>query len=236
METTPTNANKKPPLLKKDSHLYGISTSFVQEHKKPVKNWYKSIAIRQRCHGLLADKFKGRDKLLTTVSVCLTAVTSSAIFTSTTPVNDDINAHTQKNTSQLLAVFAGVLAAVNTILQAITKQLQYAQLGEQHKIAYKKCSKLRFRLEDILGAHCEDDGKIDRERLASWLKSYSELLDSAPIIPQTTFNERKCDQNIDISWVTDEGVEEKDEENQNFFHKSVRALFPKKDRDPEIKS
>jgi hypothetical protein len=116
---------------------------------KPITKWYRGIVVRQSCHSHLASEYLQRDLYMNTLSVALTAITSSAIFTSlspaatsssatsisqqeeiddidldgdTTTTSRDINSY-PIDTSNILALAAGTIAALNTVLQAVLRTL-----------------------------------------------------------------------------------------------------------------
>ena len=189
-------SSTSPPTKKEQEHL-----SYNPKHPKPLKIWARGIAIRQTSHSNIAEKFYRREKFLTTLSVALTALTSSAIFTSISPrllgnevhgvvaENDaDATPSTTRSTlSFYLACLAGIVAAGNTVLQAVHKSLNYAQVSEQHYIAFKRFTKMRYRLEAIVGNSYEDDGHVHDTALKNWIHDYGDVLESSPIIPQDEF-------------------------------------------------
>jgi len=170
---------------------------------KPIKKWYRGLIVRQSCHNRLASDFLARDTHLSTLSVVLTALTSSAIFVSLTPLASatgdelamELEASTSTTTisssistagvsawSQILAVLAGTIAACNTVLQGITRTLYYGQRGERHLRAYREYSVLRFQLENIVGDKPRyAEHKVDRTRLEAWIRSYEEVLEESPV-------------------------------------------------------
>jgi hypothetical protein len=115
---------------------------------KPVNKWYRGLVVRQSCHSHLASDYLYRDLYMNTLSVALTAITSSAIFTSLSPAaassssttsqqqeeivdidlngdattSSDINSY-PIDTSNSLALAAGCIAALNTVLQAVMRTL-----------------------------------------------------------------------------------------------------------------
>jgi len=111
---------------------------------KPINKWYRGLVVRQWCHNHIASNYLGYDLKLNTLSVALTAITSSAIFTSLSPAavasdgaeleldgvtttgSSDINSYNSGTSNRLanrLALAAGCIAAFNTILQAIMQTL-----------------------------------------------------------------------------------------------------------------
>jgi hypothetical protein len=111
---------------------------------KPVNKWYRGLVVRQWCHSHLASNYLRYDLNLNTLSVALTAITSSAIFTSLSPASvasnvaeleldgdtttggSDINSYNSGASNRLankLALAAGCIAAFNTILQAVMQTL-----------------------------------------------------------------------------------------------------------------
>jgi hypothetical protein len=107
---------------------------------KPVNKWYRGLVVRQWCHSHLASNYLRYDLNLNTFSVALTAISSSAIFTSLSPAamasdgaeleldgdsttdSSDINSY-NSGTSNRLALAAGCIAAFNTVLQAVMQTL-----------------------------------------------------------------------------------------------------------------
>ena len=119
----------------------------------------------------MAEDLMTKDMYYNTLSVGITAITSSAIFTSLAPSTGGgaIEIATGGNA---LAVFAGVLAASNTILQAIMKTMNYARRGEQHRVAFKNFTKIRFKMENLIGdsenySHHEE---INEKYLNDWIE------------------------------------------------------------------
>jgi len=164
-----------------------VATEHNKNHLKPLQRWYEDVMTRMNSHSILADKFDSTERALTTISVGLTAVTSSLIFTSISPGAPAPSATSDERdggTNSRLAIFAGILSALNTVLQAITKNLQLAQAAEQHQIAFKQFTKMRFRIENILGLGHRDDPDLDRDLLNDWIKEYQGLIESSPILPQ----------------------------------------------------
>ena len=151
---------------------------------KPLKVWYRSMVIRQSCHSHLADKYISKDMYFNTASITITAITSSAIFTSLVPSTAAKAA--QAGTYNSLAVTAGILAAFNTVLQAIMKTTAYHRRGENHLIAFKQYTKMRFQLENLIGDKMSyyHHSEIDDRMLDVWIEKYEELLESEPMIPQ----------------------------------------------------
>jgi hypothetical protein len=66
---------------------------------------------------------------------------------------------------------------------------QYSTRGEQHLAAYKQFTKLRFKLETMIGEKPKygQHGNIDKVLLDVWIAKYEEALESSPIIPQRVF-------------------------------------------------
>ena len=158
--------------------------------RKPLKNWHRKLVIKQSCRSLMAEDLMTKDMYYNTLSVGITAITFSAIFTSLAPSTGGgaIDIATGGNA---LAVFAGVLAASNTILQAIMKTMNYARRGEQHRVAFKNFTKIRFKMEKLIGdsknySHHEE---FNEKYLNDWIEKYEELLDDEPIIPQDILEE-----------------------------------------------
>jgi hypothetical protein len=178
-------------------------------HKKPIQKWARAIAIRQTCHSKMADTFHRKDKFLNTISVSLNAITSSVIFTSIAPnlkpkskailavrgKEDEITSDGVPPVSVsfpfVLSCTAGFISLVNTVLQAVGGCLNYAQLAEQHHTAFKLFTKMRYRLEIMVGSTYEDDGHIVASELKDWIHDYGEVLESAPIIPQEVFDKAR---------------------------------------------
>mmetsp|Transcript_10951 Transcript_10951/g.23273 ORF Transcript_10951/g.23273 Transcript_10951/m.23273 type:complete len:277 (+) Transcript_10951:120-950(+) len=179
---------------------------------KPIKKWYRGLIIRQSCHSHLASYYIKMERYLSTISVALTAVTSSAIFTSLSPTTPTDNLHqflgvatneTNEGDDDLnkpvddtmdfhskLAVTAGLIACFNTVLQGITRTLKYGMRGEQHLRAYRDFSRLRFKLESIVGDKPKySPHTIDAAKLQKWIEKYEEVLEESPIIPQKVFEE-----------------------------------------------
>ncbi len=152
-------------------------------HKKPFKSWARGALIRQICHSELATWYERTDKILNTITVTLTAISSSAIFAAVNP-SVDSSIPSGKN---YLSWGAGFVAVISTILQAIMKALSYASLAEQHKLAARQFTKVRFRLEIICGNNYVDDGHVNTDKVAEWIREYEELLDSTPVVPQKLF-------------------------------------------------
>lgn len=168
---------------------------YNEYHPKPIRTWARGIAIQQTCHSYLAEKFRKYEQILATTSVFLTALTSSAIFTSISPLGNQ-GANTNNGTddttstssfSVKLSAIAGTIAALNTILQAVHKHLQFASRSEQHFLAFKRFTKIRFQLESLAGDKYRDDGKLNEALLKDWIDGYGEVLESAPNIPQEVF-------------------------------------------------
>jgi hypothetical protein len=153
--------------------------------RKPLRNWYRTIVIKQSCHSLMAEDLMTKDMYYNTLSVGITAITSSAIFTSLAPSTGggalDIAAG-----GNALAFTAGVLAASNTILQAVMKTLNFARRGEQHLVAFKNFTKMRFKMENLIGdsKNYNHHEEINEKNLNDWIEKYEELLEDEPIIPQ----------------------------------------------------
>ena len=53
--------------------------------RKPLKNWHQKLVIKQSCRSLMAEDLMTKDMYYNTLSVGITAVTFSAIFTSLEP-------------------------------------------------------------------------------------------------------------------------------------------------------
>eukprot|EP00532_Pseudo-nitzschia_australis_P009568 CAMPEP_0168238566 /NCGR_PEP_ID=MMETSP0140_2-20121125/20964_1 /TAXON_ID=44445 /ORGANISM="Pseudo-nitzschia australis, Strain 10249 10 AB" /LENGTH=149 /DNA_ID=CAMNT_0008172627 /DNA_START=367 /DNA_END=816 /DNA_ORIENTATION=+ len=124
-----------------------------------------------------------------TISVAITALTSSAIFTSLVKNDHEGTKLSQAGPSKYLALSAGILAALNTILQAIMKNMAYARRGESHLNAFKQYTKMRFKMENLVGdtvSYYHHDG-VDNTLLDEWVVKYEELLELEPIIPQEIF-------------------------------------------------
>jgi hypothetical protein len=150
----------------------------------------------------MAEDLMTKDMYYNTLSVGITAITSSAIFTSLAPSTGGgaIDIAAGGNT---LDLFAGVLAASNTILQAIMKTMNYARRGEQHLVAFKNFTKMRFKMENLIGdsknySHHEE---INEKSLNDWIEKYEELLDYEPIIPQDILEEiTDREDNAGLKW------------------------------------
>ena len=185
---------------------------------KPIKKWYRGLVIRQCCHSHLASKYLYQDMCMNTFSVALTAITSSAIFTSLSPSSSSSSQPVNYNYDQVmedgvadgegdtvafvnptaqttpvvhipvdyastLALLAGIIAAFNTVLQGISRTQGYGQRGEQHLHAYKNFSRLRFKLENIIGDKPKygDHENVDTNLLDNWIKKYEEVLEESPV-------------------------------------------------------
>mmetsp|Transcript_23292 Transcript_23292/g.34532 ORF Transcript_23292/g.34532 Transcript_23292/m.34532 type:complete len:250 (+) Transcript_23292:69-818(+) len=162
----------------------GSTLKFNKKHPRPIEAWSRAISIRQACHSSLSTKYAKFDKSMNTVNVTLTALSSSAIFASMHPTGGSSG-------TSYLPFGAGAIAVASTILQSVQKALQYAQLAEQHKVANRQLTKIKFRLEVITGENFEDDGTLNMERLTEWVREYEDLLESAPIIPQYLFEKER---------------------------------------------
>jgi hypothetical protein len=105
---------------------------------KPINKWYRGLVVRQCCHSHLASTYIKNDLYMNTLSVALTAITSSAIFTSLSPAAAATNSNSSgggggggsnaeleldNGESNRLALAAGCIAAFNTVLQAIMQTL-----------------------------------------------------------------------------------------------------------------
>ncbi len=180
-------------------------------HKRPIKSWARGIIIRQACHSKLATSYTQMDNRLNTLSVTLTALSSSAVFATINPTVD-MTLNGIPNSKNYLAWGAGLIALASTVLQAIVKALNYATLAEQHRMATSQFTRLRFRLELVVGDHYVDDGNLNMEKLAEWTREYEDLLESTPVIPQDIFaKQRKLELNAECKWQKemDEYKEEK---------------------------
>ena len=162
------------------------TNNFNPHHKKPIQRWYRDVAIRQQSHSELAEDYDSKERFLTTCAVGLNAIVSSVIFTS---VNNNQSSDPDNELAlfHTLTILAGVISAINTVLQAITKNLQFAEGAEQHQQAFRQFTQMRFRLENIFGNEYIDDEKIDRSYLNEWINEYRDLLESSPLIPQDIF-------------------------------------------------
>jgi len=154
--------------------------TFNKDHKKPIDAWQRGIIISQKCHSQLAETFARSDRILNTFSLTLTALSSSAIFASVNPPDD-----WGKN---VISYVAGMIAVVSTILQAVHRALQHVLFAEQHKQAAIALTKLRFRLELIVGDNLKDTGNLNYRDLNEWARDYDDALESAPLIPQNYFD------------------------------------------------
>lgn len=166
---------------------------------KPLKTWYRTLVIRQSCHSQMAEDFQQKDRRINTISVAITAITSSSIFSSLAPPDPN-----EKSSSySFMALFAGVLAAVNTVILAIAKTCNYARKGENHLAAFKDYTRLRFKMENLVGdkqSYYHHDG-IDDADLDKWIEKYTALLESEPIIPQDVFEEvEEKEDNAGLKW------------------------------------
>ncbi len=169
-------------------------------HKRPIRSWARGIIIRQACHSKLATKYTRIDNWLNLISVTLTALSSSAVFATINP-SIDMTLDGIPNSKNYLSWGAGLVAVTSTILQAIVKAMNFATLAEQHRMATRQLTKLRFRLELVVGDNFVDDGKLKMEKLAEWTREYEDLLDSAPIIPQDLFAEqRTLELETELEW------------------------------------
>ena len=170
---------------------------------KPIKKWYRGLIIRQSCHSHLASYYLKMERYLSTMSVALTAITSSAIFTSLSPstptnnfyrvlgiatngtnVGDDLNLFVDDSMDfqSKLAIAAGLIACANTVLQGITRTLKYGMRGEQHLRAYRDFSRLRFKLESIVGDQPKYSAHtLDTAKLQKWIEKYEEVLEESPV-------------------------------------------------------
>lgn len=179
--------------IPQESDMYNdrdsMSTIETGAPKKPLKTWYRGLVIHQSCHSQMAEDMINKDMYFNTISVGITAITSSAIFTSLAPNSDGgIKTAGGGNT---LAVSAGILAAFNTVLQAVMKTVNYARKGEQHLAAFKRFTKMRFKMENLIGNTTTYDhhDQIDEKKLNDWIEKYEELLEQEPIIPQEILEE-----------------------------------------------
>ena len=176
---------------------------------KPLKTWYRSLVIRQSCHSHMAEDMIAKDMYFNTISVAITAITSSAIFTSLVPSSPNSIEEAQTGGYNTLAILAGVLAAFNTVLQAIMKTMAYNRKGEQHLVAFKMFTRMRFKMENLIGdrkrySHHED---IDDKMLSEWIEKYVELLESEPIIPQDILEEMsEKEDNAGLKWTRADDV------------------------------
>jgi len=171
---------------------------------RPFEKWYRGIAIRQLAHSELAAKFSRMNMYMNTLSVALTALTSSAIFTSISPpaleYYGDYNTTSASATASAtdstigylnLALLAGVISAFNTVLQGVMTTLAYGTKGEQHLAAFKAYTRMRFQLEDMIGEngefnHCLESN--EQEEAKKWVEKFLEVQESSPIVPQDVFD------------------------------------------------
>ena len=185
-----------------------IQIGNIQGVSKPLIKWYRSLVIRQRCHSHLASEYLYKDTMLNTITVGLTALTSASIFLSIPPSgaanaidsNMGVNEYEEITTTtrnlavedevtratdftQTLTMLAGVVSAMNTVLQGITRTLKWGESYEQHLRAYKDLSKLRFELESILGTRPKFGSAqiVNKVALDSWIVKYEEVLDTSPV-------------------------------------------------------
>jgi len=157
---------------------------------KPLKVWYRNLVIRQACHSHMADSYISKDTYFNTISVAVTALSSCAIFISLVPSAVGADAVGIRvpliGPYNALALIAGVLAACNTVLQAILKTKAYNRKGENHRSAFKQYTKMRFKMENLIGDRRSyyHHNEIDEKLLDGWIEKYEELLETEPIIPQ----------------------------------------------------
>ncbi len=201
-----------------------ITSSIVHNahHKKPFKSWARGVLVRQICHSELATRYDRTDKILNTVTVTLTALSSSAIFAA---VNPSVN-NSFPGGKNYLSWAAGFVSVISTILQAVMRALSYASQAEQHKLAARQYTKARFRLEIICGNNYVDDGHLNTDKVAGWTREYEELLDSTPVLSQ-----KQVLQKLDIILkAEDAGIWEK-HQNDNEYHHDHEAAVDHFDED-----
>lgn len=88
---------------------------------------------------------------------------------------------------------AGFISLVDTVLQAVDGCLNYGQKAEQHDTAFKLFTKMRYRLEVMVGSTYEDDGHIVARELTDWIQDYAEVLEKAPVVHQDVYEKAMRD-------------------------------------------
>mmetsp|Transcript_22265 Transcript_22265/g.33331 ORF Transcript_22265/g.33331 Transcript_22265/m.33331 type:complete len:345 (+) Transcript_22265:63-1097(+) len=180
----PSVASSRATLANSNLSKNATAGSGMVPIQRQVRAWYRGICIRQTCHSDFANKYQKADKLVNALTVTLTAITSSVIFTSISPGS------TSEGYGSSLATIAGILAAINAVIQSLHKALGLAEAGERHTQTYKQFTSMRFRLERLSCGNFEENGTItvNEEKLAEWASDYGKVLESAPLIPQSKFD------------------------------------------------
>jgi hypothetical protein len=159
--------------------------------------------ILQACHSEVQIHSQFWDGFWHAAAVILTTLTGSAIF---------VNMNDGKLFSSICQYIAGFIAFSSTCIQALLKSKKLESKVENHKMAHKILSKMRIRLEVIMG-HVNDfernditdsanhpmkklnynDDEKDNicKRVSLWVRDYVEMQDLIINIGQEHFNQQR---------------------------------------------
>lgn len=195
--------NPNSEIQKTASKLSAVSLNFEEFCRLPLYNWYRGIVILQACHSELQILSQRWDDYGHAAAVILTTLTGSAIFAN---MNDG------NLSSSALQYIAGFIAFSSTCVQALLKSKKLESKAENHKTAHKILSKMRIRLEVIMGhvndfkknsitdsenhpwkkLYMNDDGKATIcKEVRLWVNDYVEMQELTLNISQEKFDKQR---------------------------------------------
>lgn len=135
--------------------------------------WLKGIVANHIAHTRAATGYARSNRILGLTSTILSAVVSTALFSS-------IN----QNDSESLVFTAGILSMIATIIAASFSFLKYGELSEQHRQASRKYGVLRRQLELLLTDVSNPDLM---EQMKQLNEKRLEVEEATPIIPNKIY-------------------------------------------------
>jgi len=150
------------------------------EQRVQLDKWRRRIKICVMSHEYLATTYNKFSRWMICLSVTLSAIVTSTIFAS-----DDCDA------SHTLHWVGGILAALTTIVQALSAKLGHAELAERHQAAVRQHLRLRTRLNEM-DRVCQlpvtkKDGEMQK-RWQEWINDFVQATDDAPVIKKSVYD------------------------------------------------
>ena len=148
--------------------------------------WLKGIIINHIGHSKAATHYKSRDRGFGLITTILSAVVSTALFSS-------LSSETNEN----IVLIAGILSLFGTIASAAFTFLKYGELSEQHRQAAISYGTLRREFELLLADENAADIHVKMQDINVRRAQFEK---TAPVLPQRIFEkaQQQADQNTAI--------------------------------------
>jgi len=145
------------------------------EQLQTLQQWHQGIRISHSAHFKAAEVYEQRNLWLGVPVVVLSAVTGTAVFTSS---GDTVVA--ERVVVGLFSVTAAVLASLQTFLR-------YSELAQKHKAAAIKYGALRRELEEALATYSEEH-PFAPKFMTSIRERWDALDDESPVVAKKIYD------------------------------------------------